>query len=205
MILTEIVDKIYIIKDIFFLNKYELFSIYFSLYLLWHMLILFFICLFYTNNTIHNIWIKYNYPNLSFHLTFGFISCIISFIIYKGLYILINNNKKIKEIDSISKDNKTNINKEYNQMMFWIKIKLIIFYIIEFILVIFFTIYLTAFCGIFIGSKVKLVESYGIALIEVVIIKILYGFVLGILRKVSLVYKINVLYNIVRILDLYIA
>ena len=87
----------------------------------------------------------------------------------------------------------------------WHQIKLIIFYAIEFILVIFFTLYLTGFCGIYIATKTKLVESYGIALIEVVIIKILYGLVLGILRKVSLVYKINILYKIVKYLDLYVA
>ena len=205
MILAEILDKIYIFKAIFFLSKYEIFSIYFSLYLLWHMLVLSFICLFYNNNTLHKIWIKNNYPNLSFHLTFGFISCIISFIIYKGLYILINNNKKIKEIESIPKENKSVINEQYKKMMYWHQIKLIIFYAIEFILVIFFTLYLTGFCGIYIATKTKLVESYGIALIEVVIIKILYGLVLGILRKVSLVYKINILYKIVKYLDLYVS
>ena len=205
MILAEILDKIYIFKAIFFLSKYEIFSIYFSLYLLWHMLVLSFICLFYNNNTLHKIWIKNNYPNLSFHLTFGFISCIISFIIYKGLYILINNNKKIKEIESIPKENKSVINEQYKKMMYWHQIKLIIFYAIEFILVIFFTLYLTGFCGIYIATKTKLVESYGIALIEVVIIKILYGLVLEILRKVSLVYKINILYKIVKYLYLYVS
>ena len=205
MVITEILDKIYLIKAIWFLNKYELFSIYFSLYLLWHMLILSFLSLFYNNSTLHKIWIKDNYPNLNFHLSFGFLSCIISFIIYKGLYILVNNEKKIKEIESIAKENKEKINEKYKKMMFWGQIKLIIFYAIEFIFVFLFFLYITAFCGVYINAKAKLVESYGIALIEVVIIKILYGLVLGILRKVSLVYKINILYRTVHFLDLYIA
>ena len=51
----------------------------------------------------------------------------------------------------------------------------------------------------------ELVESYGIALIEVVIIKILYGLILGVLRKISLTYEINKLYSIVLFLDLYIS
>ena len=205
MIITEILDKIYLIKAIWFLTKYELFTIYFSLYLLWHMLIISFLSLFYNNSTLHKIWIKDNYPNLNFHLSFGFLSCIISFIIYKGLYILVNNEKKIKEIESIAKENKDEINAKYKNMMFWHQIKIIIFYAIEFIFVFLFFLYLTAFCGVYANAKAKLIESYGIALIEVVIIKILYGLVLGILRKVSLAYKINILYRIVQFLDLYIA
>ena len=90
-------------------------------------------------------------------------------------------------------------------MMFWHQIKIIIFYAIEFIFVFLFFLYLTAFCGVYANAKAKLIESYGIALIEVVIIKILYGLVMGILRKVSLAYKINILYRIVQFLDLYIA
>ena len=62
-----------------------------------------------------------------------------------------------------------------------------------------------AFFWVYEGTSSKLVESYGIALIEVIIIKILYGLVLGILRKISLVHKIEKLYSIVRFLDLYIA
>ena len=51
----------------------------------------------------------------------------------------------------------------------------------------------------------ELVEGYGITLIEIVLIKILYGFALGILRKISLTYGINKLYDIVVFLDLYIS
>jgi hypothetical protein len=55
------------------------------------------------------------------------------------------------------------------------------------------------------ATQNNLVESYGIALIEVVIIKVIYGLILGILRKISLAYEINKLYSVVRFLDLYIA
>ena len=205
MILTEILDKIYFIKAILFLRKYAIVSLYVSLYLLWHMLIISFLSLFYNYSNLHKIWINDNYPNLNFHLSFGFLSCIISFIFYKGLSFLIFNDRKIAELESIPKENKNEINEKYNKMMFWAKIKIIIFYAIVFILCIIFFLYLIAFCGVYIGTKAKLAESYGIALIEVVIIKILYGIVLGILRKVSLSYEIEKLYFIVRILDLYIS
>ena len=205
MILTEILDKIYLIKAIFFLHKYAIISLYVSLYLLWHMLIISFLSLFYNYSNLHKIWINDDYPNLNFHLSFGFLSCIISFIFYKGLSFLIFNDKKIAELDSIPKENRNEINEKYNKMMFWAKIKIIIFYAVVFILCIIFFLYLIAFCGVYIGARAKLAESYGIALIEVVIIKILYGIVLGILRKVSLSYEIEKLYFIVRILDLYIS
>ena len=205
MLLTEILDKIYIVKAIWFLQKYAIVPLYVSLYLLWHMLILSFLSLFYNYSNLHKIWIQDNYPNLNFHLSFGFLSCIISFFFYRGLCFLIFNDRKIAEIDSIPRENKNEINEKYNKMMFWAKIKIIIFYAVVFILCIIFFLYLMAFCGVNIGTKAKLFESYGIALIEVAIIKILYGIVLGILRKISLTYEIEKLYFIVRILDLYIS
>jgi hypothetical protein len=55
MILTEILDKIYVIKAIFFIHKFELVTLYVSLYLLWHMLLVSFLSLFYNNSTLHNI------------------------------------------------------------------------------------------------------------------------------------------------------
>ena len=207
MILTEILDKIYLIKSIWLLQKYEIFSLYFSLYLLWHFMMLSFLSLFYNNSTIQKIWLRDNYPDLNYYLSFGFVACILAFIIYKGLSFLINNDKKIKEIDLIARDNnnKAEVEQKFNKMMFWAKIKLIIFYVVQFILLFLFYLYLIAFFGIYTGTSSNLVESYGIALIEVVIIKVLYGLVLGVLRKISLTYEIKILYSIVLFLDLYIS
>ena len=201
-ILTEIIDKIYLIKSIWLLQKYELFSLYFSLYLLWHMLLLFFLSLFYNNSTFHKIWIKDSYPDLSYYLSFGFVSGIISFIIYKVLSFLINYNYKLDEIKNIPKEE---TEQQYNKFKFWNKIKLIAYYVVEFALLILFFLYLISFCGVYTGTQSKLIQSYGIALIEIVIIKIIYGLVLGILRRVSLSYKINKLYNIVKFLDIYVS
>jgi hypothetical protein len=47
IILTEIFDKIYLIKALCLLSKYDMFSIYFSLYLLYHLLLLSFVTCFY--------------------------------------------------------------------------------------------------------------------------------------------------------------
>ena len=91
------------------------------------------------------------------------------------------------------------------KFVFWAKIKFIIFYVVDFILLFIFFLYLIAFCGIYNATMKHLIESYGIALIEIVVIKALYGLVLGILRKISLSQRINILYKIVMILDLYVA
>ena len=205
ILLTEILDKIYLIKAIFFLQKYEIFSLYFSLYLLWHFLLLSFLSLFYNNNTLHKIWIENNYPDLNYHLSFGFVVSIIVFIIYKGLSLLINNDKKIKELELVAKENKTELEEKCKKMLFWAQIKIIIFYVIQLILLVIFYLYLITFFATYPGTGSSLVESYGIALIEIVLIKILYGLVLGVLRKISLSFGIKILYTIVVILDTYVS
>ncbi len=205
IILTEILDKIYLFKAIFLLQKYEIFSLYFSLYLLWHFLLLSFLSLFYNNDTIHKIWIKENYPDLNYHLSFGFVVSLIVFVIYKGLSLLINNDKKIKELELYAKENKAEFNEKFKKMLFWAQIKIIIFYSVQLILLIIFYLYLITFFGIYTGTSSNLVESYGIALIEILLIKILYGIVLAVLRKISLSYRIQILYTIVVFLDTYIS
>ena len=205
IIMTEILDKIYLIKSIWLLQKYEIFSLQFSLYVLWHMMMLSFLCLFYDNNMLHKIWITENYPDMSYYLAFGFVASLIVFVIYKGATFLINNDLAIKDIESTPRDQINEISHKYNKMMKWSKIKLVIYYVLQFGLLIVFFLYLIAFCYLYSATQNNLVESYGIALIEVVIIKVIYGLILGILRKISLAYEINKLYSVVRFLDLYIA
>ena len=65
--------------------------------------------------------------------------------------------------------------------------------------------YLITFCGIYSGLKIKIFQAYGIAFIEIVIIKIIYGAILGILRKISLYLENKKLYNIVLIFNKYIS
>jgi hypothetical protein len=205
MIMTEILDKIYLIKSIWLLQKYEIFSLQFSLYVLWHMMMLSFLCLFYDNSMLHKIWTTENYPDMNYYLAFGFVASLIVFVIYKGATFLINNDLAIKDIESTPRDQINEISHKYNKMMKWSKIKLAIYYVLQFGLLIVFFLYLIAFCYLYSANQNNLIESYGIALIEVVIIKVIYGLILGILRKMSLAYEINKLYSVVRFLDLYIA
>jgi hypothetical protein len=85
------------------------------------------------------------------------------------------------------------------------KIKIALYSIIQYILLIFFTIYSVTLCAIFYGTMKKIYLNYVIALLEVLVIKILYGIVLSILRQVSLSYNKKGLYNAVLFMDNYVV
>jgi len=205
IILTEILDKIYLLKSTWLLQKYEIFSLQFSLYALWHMCMISFLCLFYNNSMLHKIWIRENYPDMGYYLAFGLVVSIIVFVIYKGLTFLINNDIKIKEIEMTQRNNTNEISEKYSKMIKCSKIKLAIYYVLQFGLSIVFFLYLMVYCYLYSSTQTSLIESYLVALIEVVVIKVIYGLILGILRKISLAYEKNKLYTVVRFLDLYIA
>ena len=196
IILTEILDKIYLLKSTWLLQKYEIFSLQFSLYALWHLCMISFLCLFYNNSMLHKIWTRENYPDMGYYLAFGF---------YKGLTFLINNDIKIKEIEMAPKNNTNEISEKYSKMIKCSKIKLAIYYVLQFGLSIVFFLYLMVYCYLYSSTQTSLIESYLVALIEVVVIKVVYGLILGILRKISLAYEKDKLYTVVRFLDLYIA
>ena len=66
MLLAEICDKIYLIRTIGLLGKYDMISIFLSLYLLYHILLLTFITFFYNVKTIQRIWNEKNFTNLNY-------------------------------------------------------------------------------------------------------------------------------------------
>ena len=208
MILTEVFDKIYLIKTICLLSKYDMFSIYFSLYLLYHLLLLSFVTCFYDIKTIHNIYIKDNYPTLSHDLGYGLLSCLIVWVIYKIFLCILNNDEIIKRyikkrINS-SNDSENNVrknNKKFNNLLCSIKTGMIVYFVIQFIFAVVCLLYVTVFCAVYEGTKKKVFKTYGIALLEVLIIKIIYGIILGILRKVGLKKQSRIIYKIVYYLD----
>ena len=85
------------------------------------------------------------------------------------------------------------------------KTKLIAYYIIQFKLIIFFFIYLVTFGSIYSGTMKRIFLTYGITLLEALIIKMIYGLVLGILRHISLSNKNSKIYNVILIFDKYIV
>jgi hypothetical protein len=212
LLITEIIDKIYITKIIFFTKKFDIFSLQISVYLLCHTLLLVLNALFFDIKTIKKIWSEENYPGLGYYLGFGLLSCIIIWIIYKVFLCLLTNNDKIKEIlKMIHYNNKYNMNKENaiyikKSKLFWkIKFKISIYSIIEFLCLIFSFLYLSVFCSVYTGTKTRVFRAYGIALIEVLIIKILYGIALSIMRYISLSKQKKGLYEVVLFMNTYLV
>ena len=206
VVLTSIFDKIYLIRTLLLSGKYEIVSVMFSLYLLCHMLLLTFSGFFFDIKTIRRIWEEENYPNINYYLLYGFISNLIVWIIFKLFYSLLENDGKVRKILNGKKI--INIEKKerkFNKLINEIKRNIIIYLSLQFALLMFCSFYLITFCGIYSGLKIKIFQAYGIAFIEIVIIKIIYGAILGILRKISLYLENKKLYNIVLIFNKYIS
>ena len=228
IILAEIMDKIYLLKICCFLKKYEMFSINLALYLICHLILLTLLCAFFTIKTIKKIWNESNFPQLNFYLLYGFLGNIIIWIIYKIFLCFLDIQDKVKELISLkseaNKNNENKINgdnneisenneeineefiqKKYNDVIKKIKIKTIIFFIIGFLLTIFCFIYLVSFFAIYTGTKSKVFKMYYISLIEIVLIKIVYGICLGALRIASEGNRIETIYKIVYLCDKYLS
>ena len=227
-ILAEIMDKIYLIKICCFLKKFEIFSVRLALYLICHLLLLTLLCAFFTIKIIKKIWKESNFPQLNFYLLYGFIGNIVIWIIYRIFLCLLDIQDKVKELvrlkNEVNKNNENKISgdndeinenneeineefiqKKYNDVIKKIKIKTTIFFIIGFLLTVICFIYLVSFFAIYTGTKSKVFELYYISLIEIVLIKIVYGICLGALRIASEGNKIETIYKIVYLCDKYLS
>ena len=81
---------------------------------------------------------------------------------------------------------------------------MIIYFLFQFIIILIFLLYLTTFCAIYSGTRGKIFRTYGIGLFEIFLIKLVYGIILGIFRKIGLYKRKRVLYNISYYFDKYI-
>ena len=205
VVLTSIFDKIYSVRVLLLAGKYENIPLMFSLYLLCHMALLTFLTFFYDIKTIKKMWEKENYPNTNYYLLYGFLSNIIVWIIFKLFCCLLNNEYKIKKINQMNSNNRRKKEEKVEKLIYKIKRNIIIYLVLQFLIILFCSFYLITFCSIYIGTKKNIFQSYGIAIVEIIIIKIIYGFILGVLRKVSLYNEIEPLYAIVTILNKYIS
>ena len=168
--------------------------------------------MFYDIDTIKNIWNKENYPGMGFYLGYGILVILIVWFIYIIFECLLSNKGKyneilmIKYLNKIPKESKPQlISKRINSLLSKMKTKMIIYYIIQFALIIFFFIYLVALCAVYTGTMNRIFTSYGIAILELIILKLIYGLVLGILRYYSIENQKNSMYNFVLFMDTYLV
>ena len=218
--LAEILDKIYFVKICSFLKKYESFSIHASLYLFCHLILLSLLCAFFTVGVIRKIWENTDFPDMSFYLLYGLICNIIVWVVYQIFLCILDIEDGVKELLKVKNNSKNNgnndeeniddinedlENEKYNKLMSQMKIKMIIFYLVVFLLIIFCSIYLISFFSIYTGTKSLVLEAYYICIIEIVLIKFVYGIILAALRIVSTVNEFKCLYKLVYILDKYVS
>ena len=97
------------------------------------------------------------------------------------------------------------INKKIQNLIRKIKLKIAIYTIVEILLLVFCFLYLTVFCTVYTGTQEKVFKAYGIALIEILIIKIIYGIALAIMRHVSLSKEKKGLYDVVLFMNTYLV
>ena len=234
VILAEIFDKIYLIKIFLLLKKFDIFSVHLSLYMFYHILLLSLICGFFTTKTIKKIWEDENYPNINFYLLYGFLANVIIWIIYKIFILLLDNQDRIRTLVQKSDDdmsintyiskikennsdeissNSYNINQKeqkeiegkYKQLIKKIRIQMTIYYIVISIFTGFCSIYLVSFSAFYTGTKKYAFKTYYISIIEIIIIKFVYGLSLASFRIASEANEFKSLYNFVYICDKYLA
>jgi hypothetical protein len=219
--IAEILDKMYIIKIILFLKKYDIFTHQLSLYLFCHVLLMSLLCGFFTIRVIKKIWNETGYPGIGFYLLYGLVSNIIIWIIYQIFLYIIDFKDKLKEIvllqkelknqetydfdDNIDERNEKIFNKKYSQIIKHIHCTIIVFYIIIYIIISFCAIYLISFFALYTGTRSRVIKAYIYSLIEIVIIKFVYGFSLASLRTASRINKMKKVYKVVYIFDKYIS
>ena len=223
VLLAEIFDKIYFIKICLFLQKFDIFNVQLSLYIFYHILLISLLCGFFTIKIIKKIWENDNFPDINFYLLYGFIANIIIWIIYQMLICLLDFNGKIKDMitfkyelienqytEDFDKDNIHNSNEgiykeKYDELIYQIKCRISIYYVLVFIFSLFFSIYLISFFSFYTGTKNRVLEAYYISIIEILLIKICYGLLLGLLRILSKSKRNKFVYNLVYFCDKHIS
>ena len=210
-----------------FLKKAEIFGVHLSLYLFCHLLLLTILCAFFTISTIKKIWTQNNFPDIQFYLLYGFLSNIIVWIIYRIFICILDIQDNIKDLVKFKNDlknkennenneNNENKNDDYendtnllddkiNELEKNYKFKIIIFFILIFVITFICLLYLISFFAIYTGTKSKVLEAYMISLIEIILIKFVYGICLASLRSASVGNGLKTLFKIVYVLDKYVS
>jgi len=217
--LAEILDKVYLVKTCLFLKKFEIFAVYFSLYLFCHLLLLTLSCAFFTTKVIKKIWKEENYPGIQYYLLYGLITNIVVWAVYKVFLCLLDIQDKVKEYLKLKKAsnnkdienddnleiNEENANNKFNEIIKTLKCRIIIFYCVIFVLIILFALYLISFFSIYTGTKSRVLLAYIYGIVEILLIKFIYGVCLASIRVASEGNELECLYKVVYILDKYIS
>ena len=172
---------------------------------------------FYLSNNISDVYHYKGAYKLLFtimnNIIISLLSTIISFILLFIFQSLIKSSEKIKDLFKrqeellkkdkeykVSDNKKLEIHKNIDKILKCLKIKIIIFIILECIISLFFYYYIIAFCHIYKSTQISWlldsVSSYVLSLF----ITLFISFLFSIIYKLSLKYKIEIIYKILIIL-----
>ena len=188
----------------------------------WIIFILIYTCDFALNTVFYfndHISDKYHYEgnNLYLFTTFNnlfisFISTLLSFSIVNALQILTNSKDETEDLFRIE-EKKMRQNKKYKvsfkrrkhilkriyEINRKLKIKIIIFIILEFLIMLFFFYFVTAFCEVYKNTQISwLIDSF-VSFILSFPMEFLYAFFIAIFYKISIQFQIKWLYKIIMV------
>ena len=140
--------------------------------------------LFFTDGTMHEIYIEEGHFNFIYQLSQIIYSSLISGIITAFIKFLSLSEKAIVELKNENKNEEFDLKDK--KLILTLKIKFGLFFFISFLLLLIFGFYITCFCGIYVNTQVHLIKdsliSFGLSLIYP------FGILLlpGIFRKLAL-------------------
>lgn len=167
-----------------------------------------------------NISDKYHYTGnhlfwytLFNNILISFISTIISLILGGLLKVMTYSKKKIKRVFKIEEiklredenyyvnyEKKLDIHKKIKSLLKRLKIKMIIFIILDFLILLFFFYFVTNFCEVYLNTQTSWISDSIVSIIIGFPIEIAVSFGITIIYKVALKYKCRYLYEIAIIL-----
>ena len=215
--LAEVFDKIYLFRTCLLLKQSDIFSAQFTLYVFCHILLLTLLCNLFTIDIIRKIWERTDFPDLQFYLLYGLIANIIIWVVYQLFSFLINFEGSIRDITKEKyelekkendENNEKNVEKYYRHyrcLMIQIKIRVSILHIFALLLSLCCAIYLISFFSLYTGTKSIVLKIYYISIVEILLIKLVFGAILAAFRIMSREGKFKILYTFVYILDKYIC
>ena len=140
--------------------------------------------LFFNDNTMHKIYKDKGKYDLLFRIPQILYSTFISKLIDTLIKSLSLHQNYIVELKQ--EIGKNNIKKKYTKILKIIKIKIILFFILSFVILSYFWYYIICFCGIYVNTQIHLIKDTIISLITSLIIPFFINLIPGIFRILAL-------------------
>ena len=140
--------------------------------------------LFFNDDTMHKIYHDKGKYNLLFQIPQILYSTLISTLIDSLIKNLALSQDKVTELKK--ENGKNNLDEKYDMILKIIRIKLFLFFLLSFVILVFFWYYITCFCGVYVNTQIHLIKDTIISLITSLIYPLFIYLIPGIFRITSL-------------------